>query len=159
MKSRYIENTLLVQYSKMFRSLNEYRSTVDFNNGILTTCFVEEPISVIKFLRSPFNRFAITHFGTVFDTKNLRYTKIQNFTIIDKFNIVPVKYTTNYLKYVTLILPEYGIHTNIRIDRLLADRFFNVPIGIPVTVEYLDNDTTNTHVFNLRIETTRRNIC
>lgn len=116
----------------------------------VSTIFPEEPIAICRPLFSPFDNFAITHFGTVFKFRPLITVPVDDFITLSPMAYCIPKYKRkNDRQYVVLQNPKFGFRKSYFVDRLLLDRFYGVKVTDRVDVEFLDGDMSNPHVMNL----------
>ena len=133
----------------------------------LSTLFADqEPVAICRLLNPPFDNYAITHFGTVFLAKPLRiWTWDKELTLLDPTSMVfpEPKYLPGEKAYtgsrqlVRLQDSSNRIRKSFFVDRLLLDRFYNVPITEKVEISYLDGDYSRPSIDNLEAYLVNKN--
>ena len=120
-----------------------------------STLFPEVPITLCCPLDPPFDKFAVTTHGTVFQFKPLHtvhfsFNPLESTveTYIDPMSCcVPKRDHENRL-YVVL-MTYYGMHYTFYIDELICQYFYNVPSDQHIQIEYHDGDYDNVSYNNL----------
>ena len=142
------ENTIL---------LNNYESIVKQMSrpSFYSTLFPEEPIVLCTPLDPPFDNFAVTTHGTVFQFKplhtvNFSFNLLESTleTYIDPMVCCIPKRDHEGRQYIVLIT-YYGMHYIFYIDELICRKFFNIPEEQPIEIVYNDGDYDNVSYDNL----------
>ena len=128
----------------------------------LSTLFADqEPVAICRLLNPPFDNYAITHFGTVFLAKPLRiwtWDKDPTSMVFPEPKYLPgEKAYTGGRQLVRLQDSSNRIRKSFFVDRLLLDRFYNVPITEKVEISYLDGDYSRPSIDNLEAYLVNKN--
>lgn len=118
----------------------------------LSTVFPEVPIAICRPLEYPFDKYAITHYGLVFIYKDvqLRYFKECGAHYVDAATIC---YETilQEKSFVTLHDVQNIPHV-FDIDRLVLERFYQIPFTDHIHILHIDGVPYNHHYLNLEAQ-------
>ena len=118
----------------------------------LSTVFPEVPVAICRPLDFPFEHYAITHYGLVFIYKNvqLRYFKECQAYYVDAATMC-YETTLADKSFITLH-SRFHIPKVFDVDRLVLERFYNIPLEDKVIVIHHDGVSFNHHFLNLEAQ-------
>ena len=113
----------------------------------VSTLLPEVSIAICRPLFPPFDNYAIAHNGTVF-----QYRPLHTVSFGEHLTLHPAAYcipkVVNFVPLVRLA-SKLGHQKTYIVARLLLERFFHVSLTERISIDYLDNDSTNTHILNM----------
>ncbi len=117
----------------------------------LSSVFPETDIAICRPLEYPFDHYSITHYGLCFYSKDI---KIQFFPELNNYYI-----DSNTVLYETVLkgrsfipIPNrYGVPHMFDVDKLVVNRFYNIPLNNKTKIIHLDGSLYNHHYLNLEV--------
>lgn len=118
----------------------------------LSTVFPETDIAICRPLDYPFDHYAITHYGICFYYKDIKlkyFAELQNYFI----DATTVLYETILQGRSFISIPNrYNVPHMFDVDKLVANRFYNIPLDSNAKIIHLDGSLYNHHYLNLEVE-------